>query len=389
MLVCALLLTGAACGSGSDTAGSTRTASPPTLATTSTEGGEEAGEALVASRGSDADVAGGDKRGGIYAATTRGLHESVADIPPRVYVPNSEAGTVSVIDPSTYQVIETHTVGVKPHHVIPSWDMQTLYALDTAGNLLIPFDPRTSQPGEPIPVEDPYNLYFAPDGQMALVVAERYDRIDLRDPETWELIDSVPIDHSGVNHGDFSADGRYFYASCEWSGWMVKIDLEEHQVVAQEHIGDEPIDVKLSPDASKLFVADQGRGGVFVLDPEDLQVVEFVETGSGPHGLYFSRDLSKLYVSNRLGGSVSVIDVATHAVEDTWTIPGGGSPDMGGVSVDGSELWLSGRYNAEAYVFDTETGELKHRIPTGQGAHGLAIYPQPGQYSTGHTGVMR
>lgn len=387
MLASALLLAGAACGSDSGSAGSTGTESPPTLATTSPEDGDDASEALVAADGGD--DSGGDEQGGIYAATTRGLDPSVADIPPRVYVPNSEAGTVSVIDPSTYQVIETHTVGVKPHHVIPSWDMQTLYALDTAGNLLIPFDPRTAQPGEPIPVEDPYNLYFTPDGQMALVVAERYDRIDLRDPETWDLVASVPIDHRGVNHGDFSADGRYFYASCEWSGWMVKIDLQEHRVVAQEHIGDEPIDVKLSPNGSKLFVADQSRGGVFVLNPDDLQVTEFVETGGGPHGLYFSRDLSQLYVSNRLGGTVSVLDVATHAVEDTWTIPGGGSPDMGGVSVDGSELWLSGRYHAEAYVFDTETGDLKHRIPTGEGAHGLAIYPQPGEYSTGHTGVMR
>ena len=29
------------------------------------------------------------------------------------------------------------------------------------------------------------------------------------------------------------------------------------------------------------------------------------------------------------------------------------------------------------------------RIPVGSGPHGLAVYPQPGRYSLGHTGVFR
>jgi DNA-binding beta-propeller fold protein YncE len=94
-------------------------------------------------------------------------------------------------------------------------------------------------------------------------------------------------------------------------------------------------------------------------------------------------------VSNRLGGSVTVIDFATRQPVGTWTIPGGGSPDMGGVSSDGSQLWLSGRYHSEVYVFDTATGALAHRIPVGRGPHGLALFPQPGRFSMGHTGNYR
>lgn len=353
------------------------------------EHGDDALDVRAAAREAGEPQAVPDSPAGIYEATTGGLHPSVEGHPRRVYVPNSGAGTVSVIDPETYQVVEEHEVGMKPHHVTPSWDMQTLYALDTMGDFLIPFDPQTSQPGEPIPVEDPYNLYFSPDGELAVVVAERHQRIDLRDPETWELIAQVPVPHDGVNHGDFSADGRYFYASTEWSGWVVKVDLEEHQIVEERHIGSEVIDVKMSPDSEVLFAADQDRDGVFVLDAEDLSEERFIPTGAGAHGLYLSRDVTRLFVSNRMAGSVSVIDVATREVEDTWVIPGEGSPDMGGVSIDGSELWLTGRYHAEVYVFDTESGELKERIPTADGSHGLAIWPQPGDYSTGHTGVMR
>jgi YVTN family beta-propeller protein len=94
-------------------------------------------------------------------------------------------------------------------------------------------------------------------------------------------------------------------------------------------------------------------------------------------------------VTNRVAGTVSVLDFATRAVVATWAIPDGGSPDMGGVSSDGTEFWVSGRYDDEVYVFDTATGTLAHRIPVAHGPHGLAIFPQPGRYSLGHTGNYR
>lgn len=326
----------------------------------------------------------------LYAETTAGKFSAkVAGITPRVYVPNSDAHSLTVIDPATGAVLETVTVGVLPHHVTPSWDLSTLWVLDTSGNAIFPIDPRTAKLGDPIPVEDPYNLYFTPDGSTALVIAERYQRIDARDPNTWELLWSVDVPHPGVNHGDFSPDGRYFYASCEFSGWLAKIDLVEHRVVAERQIGFEPIDVKFNPDATVLYVAEQTRGGVLLIDPEDLHEIAFLPTGAGTHGLYPSRDGTKLYATNRLGGSVSVIDFATNQVIATWTIPGGGSPDMGSVSPDGSQFWVSGRYHSEVYVFDTTTGALAMRIKAGGGAHGLTYFPQPGRYSMGHTGNYR
>ena len=80
-----------------------------------------------------------------------------------------------------------------------------------------------------------------------------------------------------------------------------------------------------------------------------------------------------------------MIDFATRKVEATWPIPGGGSPDMGNVSADGKQLWLSGRYDDVVYVFDTTTGAVK-TIPVGKEPHGLTVWPQPGRYSLGHTG---
>jgi DNA-binding beta-propeller fold protein YncE len=153
--------------------------------------------------------------------------------------------------------------------------------------------------------------------------------------------------------------------------------------------GSMPQDVKLSPDGRVFYMADTLRGGVWVVDARTYRARGLVPTGGGAHGLYPSRDGRFLYVSNRTEGSVSVLSFATRRPVRKWRLPGGGSPDMGGVSADGRVLWLSGRYNAEVYAISTRTGRLLARIPVGQGPHGLSVFPQPGRHSLGHTGVFR
>jgi DNA-binding beta-propeller fold protein YncE len=173
---------------------------------------------------------------------------------------------------------------------------------------------------------------------------------------------------------------------------MIQVDVQREQVIRTLALNGgvaAPQDVKLSADGRLLYVADQAGGGLWEIDPYRFKVVAFLHTGAGAHGLYPSRDARLLYVSNRAEGSISVVDFATRRVVGKWRIPAPASPDMGGVSADGSTLWLSGRYNAEVYAIDTASGRLRARIAVGQGPHGLCVWPQPGRYSLGHTGDMR
>jgi DNA-binding beta-propeller fold protein YncE len=147
--------------------------------------------------------------------------------------------------------------------------------------------------------------------------------------------------------------------------------------------------VKTAPDGKTFYVADMMANGIYLVEPDSFKKVGFIATGKGTHGLYVSRDSKTLYISNRGEGSVTLLDLATQKIMTKWQIPHGGSPDMGGVSADGKVLWLSGRYNAEVYAFDTTDGHLLARIKVGKGPHGLCVYPQPGRYSLGHTGVFR
>nr|MBA3652559.1 hypothetical protein [Actinomycetota bacterium] len=320
----------------------------------------------------------------VYAHTRSGeMSPAVAGVADRVYVPNSTSDTVDVIDPRTFQIVDHFAVGKLPQHVTPSWDLKTLYVDNDKGNSLTPIDARTGKPGAVIPVDDPYNLYFTPDGASAIVVAEQRKRLDFRDPHTWQLQKSVMIPYSGVDHADFSADGTTMVVTCEFSGWLVRVDVRRMELNGALDVGGQPIDVKLAPDGKSFYVANQSRNGVSIIDAATFEETRFVETGAGAHGMYPSRDGRLLYVSNRKAGTVSVLDFQSGDEVATWHI--GGSPDMGGVSSDGTRLWLSGRYNKSVYVIDTSTGTLLRTIHVGGGPHGLSVFPQPGRFSMGHT----
>ena len=323
----------------------------------------------------------------------------------RVYVPNLGSNDLTVIDPETMRVVDRFKVGFKPQHVVPSWDLKTLWVTNNGKRglqgSLTPIDPRTGKPGQKIMVADPYNMYFTPDGRSAIVVAERLKRLDFRDPHTMQMQFSLPTPGCpGIDHGDFSIDGRYAIFTCEFGGSLVKVDTVNRRVLGYLELAPKgaPQDIRVSPDGKLFYVADMKKDGVFLVDGDSFTNVGFIATGIGAHGLYPSRDAKVLYVDNRGShnnsgrpngpGSVAVIDFATRRVVKVWPIPGGGSPDMGDVTPSGRHLWLSGRFDNVAYRIDTRTGAVE-KIPVGTEPHGLCVWPQPGRYSLGHTGNMR
>jgi DNA-binding beta-propeller fold protein YncE len=327
----------------------------------------------------------------LYAADRPGaLAPFLANVTPRVYVPNSNGHTVSEIDPLTFRVIRTFDVGLNPQHVVPSWDLRTLWVNNDKGNTLTPISAITGEVGEPIPVHDPYNLYFSPNGRSAIVMASADKQIVFRDPHSMEIQKALDVPCDGVNHADFSPNGKYMIVTCEFTSELLKVDIEHQSLVGVLPLpGGMPQDIKISPDGTTWYVADMHKDGLYVLNGDSFQLTGFIPTGKGTHGLYISRDSRTMYVTNRDEGSISTFDFGTGEVTNKWWLPGGGSPDMGGLSVDGKELWLAGRYNRVVYVVDTQSGKLLHKIPVGSGPHGLCVWPQPGRYSLGHTGILR
>lgn len=336
-----------------------------------------------------------------------------------VYVPNQMSGTVQVIDPAMYRVVARYPVPASPEHVVPSFDFSRLWVNSDAGNALTPIDPVTGRPGRPVDVRDPYNLYFTTDGRFALVMASRFRAIDVRDARTNALRPLDPGAHvcrgeprrllgrPALPPGQLRVQRaparrrRGCYLGPQGARPQRHPDPWSHYAGAQARrmpgpkaqiaasASAMPQDVRLSPDGRFFMVADMLRNGVWFVDVATQSVHHFVPMGLGAHGLYPSRDARRVFVSNRDASSIEVFDASTNALVTTWRLPGGATPDMGDVTADGAQLWLSGRYSSEVYVVDTRSGKLLHRIPTDPGPHGLLVWSQPGRFSLGHTGNTR
>lgn len=332
----------------------------------------------------------------IYAARNT-LSDEVMDDRRLVYVPNSESDTVSVIDPGLMEVIDTFPVGQEPQHVVPSYDLKTLYVnsdMPLDAGSLTPIDPNTGRPGERIPVKDPYNLYFTPDGKFAIVVSEAFRELNFYDPHTWELRNTLKVPGcEGINHMDFTADGKRALVSCEFAGRMAVIDIAEQSLIKTIDLprgrDGMPQDVKLSPDGKTFYIADMMADGIYTVDAQNMTLTGHIPTGKEAHGLYIKRGGEQMIITNRGEGTISILDLNTKKIVDTWQLPPGASPDMGNFNADGSIFWVSARYDGVVYAIDTDDGSTIATIPVGAGPHGLTVWPQPGRYSTGHTGVMR
>src|ERR1700722_3861614 len=215
----------------------------------------------------------------IYAAAGPDmLRPAVRGVPYRIYVPDSGGSAVTVIDPATSRVLWTYQTGLNPQHVVPAYDMRTLYVANDLGNSLTPVNPRTGRPaGRNIPVDDPYNLYFTPDGRYASVVAEARQNLDFRDPRTFALEHRIHVDCAGVDHIDFAANGAYLIASCEFGGRMVRVDLHTLKVVDYLNLpGSAPQDIKLDPAGHVFYVADKNHGGVWLINASTFRLAGFI-----------------------------------------------------------------------------------------------------------------
>ena len=105
-----------------------------------------------------------------------------------------------------------------------SWDLKTLWVTNNAegtpDGIAHARSTRTrASPARRSTVDDPYNMYFTPDGKYAINVAEARKRLDFLDPHTMKVESSLDVpDCAGVNHADFTIDGRYVIFTCEFAG---------------------------------------------------------------------------------------------------------------------------------------------------------------------------
>jgi YVTN family beta-propeller protein len=285
---------------------------------------------------------------------------------PLAMVMNSGEASVSIIDMTTRQVVNTVPTLREPSHWALSPDRSKLYIADASGNALFILDPVTGAPLGHMRIADPYQLGYTPDQKYLVVNALRINHVDVYDAQTFALVKRFSPG-SMPSHLDFSPDSRWSFNSMQDSNTLVSFDLTSMTTRWTSKIGSTPAGVLWHN--NKVLVAIMGADHIVEVDPQDGTVLRKIPTGIGAHNIFLTDDRKTLYVSNRLGGSLTALDPETLTIRRTYTLPGG--PDDIGIAPDG-KLWIALRFAEAVAVLDPESGNYDS-IPVGRSPHGIFL----------------
>lgn len=225
------------------------------------------------------------------------------------------------------------------------------------------------------------------------------------DAGTASRVNTIPLAVSGVpvsvgagsnlipNGLAISPDGRYLYAVDNQSGGsVIVVDVAKQNVVASASLGAGmmPLAVAIHPRGQLAYFAYAdttlaGRDAVGVFDVATLNLNPVgIAVGKRPEGMAVTPDGTKLYVANNLDNTVSVIDTASNTVLSTTTV---GLAPMGlAVSPDGSRVYVANSGGNSASVINVSSDVVESTVTVGTSPSGIAISPDGSRAYVVNTG---
>jgi DNA-binding beta-propeller fold protein YncE len=174
-----------------------------------------------------------------------------------------------------------------------------------------------------------FSALAAPDSQKVYLGTNDGRVLEL-DPVSSEVTASIDlgVEKSRVNNLAVNPAGTLLYASSFTTGTISEIDLASKSVARLLVVGGEPQGMAVSPDGSKLYVANEaGNGHIDIYNVVANVQEASIPSGAtasigGPFGLALSPDGASLYVGVIGGegpGLIQVIDAASQTIERTIT----------------------------------------------------------------------
>jgi len=197
-------------------------------------------------------------------------------------------------------------------------------------------------------------------GKLYLAVSGGSPGVMIMDTVNNRIIDLIPapnLTSGGVGQPRAVAISRgeskvYIALASATGGDVAMIDLPSKSISGIVPVGMMPVDLLLSPDGSKLFVANYNGGEVVILDPLDLTAKARIRVGVQPTSLALSKDGAFLYVVNNGSNNISVINTSSYQV--VASIATGNSPLYCAITSDGSRLIVGNNGDGTINVIDTK-----------------------------------
>jgi YVTN family beta-propeller protein len=313
------------------------------------------------------------------------------------YIPNTGSNTVSVIDTATNTVTATIPVGSAPGSgVAVSPDSSKVYVTNAASNTVSVIDTATNTVTATIPVGvSPFGVAVTPDGSKVYVANEDIAHpsgivgpgtVSVIDTATNTVTATIPVG-SAPGGVAVTPDGTKVYVANAFSN-TVSVIATATNTVTTTIPAEDPAGVAVTPDGTKVYVTNNIESGtVSVIATATDTVIATIPLHAGfasATGVAVTPDGTKVYVVDaNQTGLVSVIATATDTVIGS-PIDVGINPGGVAVTPDGSKVYvvndlenLSGATTGSVSVIATATNTVTATIPVGTGAAAFGIFIQP------------
>lgn len=308
-----------------------------------------------------------------------------AEAQPFAYVVNDgNPGSVSVIDTTTNNVVNTVTVGNSPNAIAITPDGTRAYVTNGGSDFVSVIDVATNTVVDQVVVGYTFrSVAITPDGKLVYVVSGAADKIAVIDTTSNTVVTSFEV--LGSPYGiAITPDGLSAYVAITgYSGSVSVIDIPTNW--PSDTIADPvfPVSIAITPDGLSAYVVDTNLSApaVFVIDTATNEVIErIIDLNDRISSAAVTPDSWFVYVTSP--SKVSVIETDTNIVVDTVTV--GNNLSAIAITPDGARAYVVDR-SAEGtvWVIDTTTNVVVDTVVVGLYPNSVAITPEPGEDSDG------
>jgi YVTN family beta-propeller protein len=297
-----------------------------------------------------------------------------------LFITNTKADSVSIIDTDTFEVVGTIPLGQgKPNRIVFHPDGRTAWVVYDKSHDLGVIDAESRKLLKRVRIGgNPYNLAFTPDGRHLLVLDwasdKSTDEVIFYDLKAEKIDGRVEVS-TWPAHAIFSRDGKLLYVSGETAGDLTVIDVAQRTVVARiVHGGGDAMGLALTTDGKTLYAAAGENKSVLKIDTATNKVAGEIPLPGIVHEATLTLDGKYLYTTLRKLNKVVVVRTSDDKI--VATIPQKGYPDL--VTMDPTGRWalVTNRWADLVSVIDLTSHSQARTIPVGKAPHGMALRPR-------------
>jgi YVTN family beta-propeller protein len=274
----------------------------------------------------------------------------------KIVIANRAAGTLSIIDAATDQVIDTVNLPAgdnppEPMYVVYVPQNRRVFVGDRANNRVVVFRANDFSLEGVVPAgRGIWHMWAHNKGKQLWVNNDIDSTATVIDTKRLQVITTVPMPADLVEQGgkphDVILDQTAAYVTMVGlpgdHDFVVKFDRKSFQEVARAGVGKDPHAI-LTQKNDHLYVASQNGNAVHVLKRRDLAQITSIPV-PGAHGVWIPRSGQTLYVTNLPNGGsdgLVTIDLKTHTIVDEPVDTAFPTPHNLVATKDGLKLYLT------------------------------------------------